>query len=105
MEYRLINNNCYWVDDSQSQYYNQWVESKEKNWNSAKHLIDYPKSYHYGIVINYNTNPIIPNAGSAIFLHCMTSTYTASCVAIPENDMIYVFNWLDKENNPIIIIA
>lgn len=104
MEYRLINNNCYWVDDPQSQYYNQWIETSEKNWNSAEHLIDYPQSYHYGIVINYNTAPIVSYAGSAIFLHCMTGTYTAGCVAIPESDMIYILNWLSSVDNPIVII-
>lgn len=104
MEFRLINNNCYWIDDSKSTYYNQWVESNEISWESAEHLIDYPQSYHYGIVINYNTDPIVQYAGSAIFLHCMSGTYTAGCVAVPEEDMIYILKWLNKEYQPIIII-
>lgn len=104
IEFRPINNNCYWVDDSKSDYYNQWIESSEISWDSAEHLIDYPLSYHYGIVINYNTDPIIKNAGSAIFLHCMSGTYTAGCVALPEDDIIYILKWLNKEHQPIIII-
>lgn len=33
IEYRVINNNCYWIDDPSSPYYNQWVESEDITWN------------------------------------------------------------------------
>lgn len=104
MEYRQINTNCYWVDDSESPLYNQWAESDTVTWNSAEHLSDYPLAYKYAVVINYNMNPIIPNKGSAIFLHCMTGSYTAGCIAVPEIDMLYILKWLDSAKNPIIII-
>lgn len=104
LEYKIINNNCYWVDDSQSEYYNQWVESDVIEWNSAEHMIEYPEAYHYGIAINYNTNPVISGAGSAIFLHCMSGSYTAGCVGIPESDMIFTLEWLNSTSNPCIII-
>ena len=104
IEYRQINENCYWVDDSESTLYNQWVESMDITWNSAEHLSDYPIAYKYAVVINYNMNPAVPYKGSAIFMHCMTGSYTAGCVAIPENDMLYTMKWLDSASNPIIII-
>ena len=104
MEYRQINTNCYWVDDFESPLYNQWIESSDITWNSAEHLSDYPIAYKYAVVINYNMNPIIPNKGSAIFLHCMTGSYTAGCIAVPESDMLYILKWLDLDKNPIIII-
>lgn len=68
--YRQLNENCYWVDDPASPVYNQWQETTEINWNSAEHLIDYASSYHYAVVVNYNCDPVVPGAGSAIFLHC-----------------------------------
>lgn len=104
IEYRIINDNCYWVDDSDSEYYNQWVESQNITWKSAEHLADYPESYHYGIVINYNMNPAIPNKGSAIFLHCSTGSYTAGCVAIPEETMSFVLKWLKQGSESYILI-
>lgn len=104
IEYKIINNNCYWVDDSQSEYYNQWVESDVIEWNSAEHMIEYSEAYHYGVAINYNTNPIVFGAGSAIFVHCMSGSYTAGCIGIPENDMIFIFEWLNSTSNPCIII-
>lgn len=103
-EYRLINNNCYWVDDPHSPMYNQWVESSNITWNSAEHLIDYPQAYKYAVVINYNMSPVVSGKGSAIFLHCMTGSYTAGCVAIPESSMKHIIKQLDSAKNPIIII-
>lgn len=104
LEYRIINNNCYWVDDADSEYYNQWVETTDIEWNSAEHLIDYTESYRYGVVINYNTDPVIPNAGSAIFLHCSSGNYTAGCVAVSEENMKNIIQWLSPDKNPVIII-
>lgn len=104
VEYRQINNNCYWVDDSLSPLYNQWVESSNINWNSAEHLIDYHDAYKYSVVIDYNTEPAEPYKGSAMFIHCMTGTYTAGCVAVPENDMLIILKWLDSSKDPVIII-
>lgn len=91
IEYRKINSRCYFVDDPESEYYNQWVESDSVTWKSAEHLADYPTAYHYSVVIDYNMNPIVPYAGSAIFLHVMTGNYTAGCVAVPQADMIVFF--------------
>lgn len=104
LEYRVINNNCYWVDDSTSDLYNQWIESSNITWKSAEHLSDYHVAYKYAVVINYNMNPIKPYKGSAIFLHCMTGAYTAGCVAIPENDMYTIMKLLDRQKLPVIII-
>lgn len=105
VEYRIINSNCYWVDDPESEYYNQWVETDTPVWNSAEHLSDYENSYRYGIVINYNMNPVVPGAGSAIFLHCATGDYTAGCVAVPEENMTDILRWVDSGKSPLIIIV
>ena len=104
IEYRKTNSRCYWVDDPESEFYNQWVESDQIRWNSAEHLADYPTAYHYSVAINYNMNPVVPGAGSAIFLHCKTNSYTAGCVAIPEKEMLIVLHWLDETKNPMILI-
>ena len=104
IEYRKFNENCYWVDDPESDYYNQWVESEDTSaWNSAEHLIDYPIAYHYAVAINYNMEAV-KGAGSAIFLHCAVGNYTAGCVGIPEDGMFYVMNWLDSSKDPKILI-
>ncbi len=104
IEYRQINGNCYWIDDVDSALYNQWVENNTPTWKSAEHLTDYPQAYKYAVVINYNMSPVIAGKGSAIFLHCMSGSYTAGCVAVSENDMLYIIKHLDSSKSPIIII-
>lgn len=92
------------MDDPDSPLYNRWVESGDIKWKSAERLADYPQAYKYAVVINYNMSPTVPGKGSAIFLHCMTGSYTAGCVAVPENDMALILKWLDPAKAPVIII-
>ncbi|MGM9978486.1 MAG: L,D-transpeptidase family protein [Clostridium sp.] len=99
--YLKLNNNYYWVDDSNSKYYNKLVNISQvnKDWNSAEHLIDNKTAYKYAININYNTN-CIKNKGSAIFLHCSGRGSTAGCVSVPEDVMV---NLLRRINNDALI--
>lgn len=104
LPYRIVTTDSYWVDDPASKFYNQWVEGNaEKDWNSAEHLLDYPEQYAYAVVVDYNRNPIVPGAGSAIFLHCGDNP-TAGCIALPEDSMLEILRWLHLEYNPVILI-
>ena len=104
LSYRKINNNDYWVDDPNSKYYNQWVDIRnvKKDWNSAEHLYSYKTAYKYGVVVNYNMNPIVPGNGSAIFLHNSTNGPTAGCVSIPESSLVSIMKAI-KPNAKILI--
>lgn len=59
-KYIKINKNLYWIDDIYSKYYNQLVDITKvyKDWNSAEHLIDYPKQYEYAVEIQTNSKNI-----------------------------------------------
>ena len=89
LSYNHINSKDYWVDDTHSKHYNEWVntENTHKDWNSAEHMISQPVAYRYGLVINYNTSRT-PGRGSAIFLHCSKGGGTAGCVAIPQSKVV-----------------
>lgn len=113
--YIKIDENCYWIDDVDSKYYNclvskktiedfgyKYVYSNVSNYLSAEHLIDY-KGYEYAIFIEYNTRRI-KNKGSAIFLHCKERPYTLGCISIPKNDMKWLINYIDITKNPTIKI-
>ena len=100
-----ITDDTYWVDDPKSKYYNQKVEgTAKKDWSSAEHMISETDAYKYGIVINYNTDPVVANAGSAVFMHCM-NTPTSGCVGVPEDIMKTILEWLDKDSNAFIFIT
>lgn len=104
MEYRNVTTDCYWVDDVNSKYYNQWVQNvTDADWSSAEHLSDYTTAYAYAVAIGYNRNPIVAGNGSAIFLHCGYNP-TAGCIAVPTDSMISILQWLDPSTNPHILI-
>ena len=99
-----ITDDTYWVDDPDSTFYNQKVEgTNKKDWKSAEHMISATSAYKYGIVIEYNTDSIDTEAGSAIFLDCGTSP-TAGCVSLPEDTMKTILEWLDEDSNAFIFI-
>lgn len=99
-----ITENTYWVDDPDSQFYNQKVEGTDnRDWNSAEHMISYTQSYKYGFVVNFNMDPIVSGKGSAIFFHCGTAP-TAGCIAVPESSVLSYLAQLDKDKNPYILL-
>lgn len=106
MTFRQITENSFWVDDPDSEHYNQWVEGTEgADWNSAEHLCKYPNSYAYAIVIEYNWIPnIVSGAGSAVFLHCGDAP-TSGCIAMSEQKILQIIKWLSSDENPGILIA
>ncbi|WP_285944892.1 L,D-transpeptidase family protein [Thomasclavelia cocleata] len=93
-----VNNNHYWVDDSNSQYYNKLVDANQTGiqWSSAEHLASYGTAYKYAIAVNYNT-ACTPSAGSAIFLHCSSGGSTTGCISISESNMIKILQNLQND--------
>ena len=87
MEYIKVDKSHYWVDDSESNYYNQLVSTDEimVDWMSAEHIVEFEESYHYVLATSYNMEKI-SGKGSAVFLHCTSekSEATAGCIAVPE---------------------
>ncbi len=56
-------------------------------------------------VVEYNTDPVVPYAGSAIFVHADTGVPTTGCVSIPLNDLDVLLRWLDPARLPTIAMA
>ena len=101
LNYIQINKNLFWVDDSNSKYYNQLVDitKTEKDWESAENLLENAIPYEYAIEIKTNPNNI-PRKGSAIFIHCQRKNDTAGCISLPKNILIEL---LKKINNDTTI--
>ncbi len=106
LAYRQATENDFWVDDLKSPQYNQWVSGTPQA-ASFEHMKRADDLYQYGVVIEYNTNPVIPGAGSAIFLHVWrdAGSPTAGCVAVSKENLLALLGWLDKSKNPVIVLS
>jgi L,D-peptidoglycan transpeptidase YkuD (ErfK/YbiS/YcfS/YnhG family) len=92
----IIKKKMGWCDDIKSKSYNKQIRLPSK----LSHEILYRKDNMYDIVcvINYNTNPILKNKGSAIFLHIAKKNYqkTKGCVALKKNHLIKLLSSIKK---------
>jgi len=102
--YRQADSQSVWVDDVNSPYYNTWQENAAL---SGEHLASagYATAYAYAVDIAYNTAPVVPGKGSAIFLHVSTGGGTAGCVSIAQSNLLEVLRWLDPAKNPVIVMG
>ena len=97
----IIKSNMGWCNDPKSKFYNKEIKISKKIKYEKLFRKDF--KYNYFIVIKYNTNKIIPNRGSAIFIH-LTKNYkpTAGCIALKEKDFLILLK-LVKKNTKIKI--
>lgn len=99
----------WWDEDPTSPAYNSFVHlpcgaippfggASEALWRS-------PGAYAYLALVDYNTAPVVPGAGSAIFLHVSTSRPTHGCVALPAGELLVLLRWLRPRLAPLIVIG
>jgi L,D-peptidoglycan transpeptidase YkuD (ErfK/YbiS/YcfS/YnhG family) len=91
-----IKKNFGWCDDPKSKFYNKlvrlpFIENYEK-------LYRRDSIYDLLIVLNYNTDPIIKNKGSAIFIHIAKKKFsnTAGCIALTKKDLLILLANIKK---------
>ncbi|HUN55401.1 MAG TPA: L,D-transpeptidase family protein [Smithella sp.] len=105
MPYRQIMADDIWVDDPNAVDYNHWTKKQETGAASYETMKRDDNLYKYGIIIEYNTHPVIKGNGSAIFMHIWKGegTTTAGCVAVSEENILKILEWLDPAASPLII--
>lgn len=102
IEYVQADDNTYWSGDvKEGMHYNELVSIKDLpdlDTENSEHILDYPYEYQYCLNISYNADGV-PNAGSAIFLHCLgdRKPRTGGCVAIPMDQMYYVMQHVSPD--------
>jgi len=105
LQYRQVGDLDFWVDDPQSMQYNKWVSGTfvARSFERMKRL---DNLYQYGIVIRYNMQPVIPGAGSAIFMHVWRryNSPTSGCVALNQRNLRKILHWLNEQYQPVIIL-
>ncbi|MDR6244639.1 L,D-transpeptidase family protein [Paenibacillus hunanensis] len=108
IDYRPAGADDYWVDTPQSPDYNSWVAyegNPKERWSSFERL-NHPL-YQYAVVINYNTNPVIPGKGSAIFMHIWRAADkpTEGCIAMSKDNLLRVMKIINPDRSPKIRIG
>jgi L,D-peptidoglycan transpeptidase YkuD (ErfK/YbiS/YcfS/YnhG family) len=91
-----IKKNMGWCDDPNSIHYNKQIKLPSKF--SHEKLYRKDNLYDLFLVLNYNTNPVIKNKGSAIFLHITKDSYkkTKGCIALKREDLIQLVSKIRK---------
>ena len=91
-----IKKNIGWCDDPNSHFYNQQISLPNEFGHEKLYRND--NLYDLILVINYNTNPIIKNKGSAIFIHIAKKNYkkTKGCIALKKKHVIELISKIKK---------
>ena len=105
LDYEIVHADDIWVDDAASPDYNRWVKAPTQA-ASFEQLKRADHLYELAAVIEYNTKPVTPGAGSAIFMHIWRryDHPTAGCVALSERHLRRILKYLDKNKQPVIVL-
>ncbi len=116
--YRDVTSRDVWVDDPQSRYYNEeerlpidgrWrqeVCEPPGNCYSGAEALDNSPPYDYAAVVEYNVDPVVAGAGSAIFFHVgTTGTATVGCISIPVGELVPILDWLQPSAHPVMVLG
>ena len=91
-----IKKNMGWCNDVNSKLYNKLINTNLKVRHEKMFRHDY--KYDLVILVNYNKKKIIPNKGSAIFIH-LTKNYkkTQGCIALKKKDLLILLKLINKK--------
>ncbi len=85
-----------WCDDPAHADYNRQVHLPHPA--SCEHMWRADSLYDLLVVLGFNDAPVVPGAGSAIFLHIAAQDYspTQGCVALAPDDLLGLLPLLDS---------
>ena len=96
------------IDDPASAHYNRIVDQTaiaRPDWFSCEDMLRGDQRYAVGAVAGHNCDPVMPGAGSCIFLHVWEAPGmpTAGCTAMALADMTEIAGWLDGAAAPLLV--
>lgn len=106
--YRRLRCGDWWDEDPASPTYNRFRHlacgttppfggGSEALWRART-------AYREFAVVEYNSHPVVPGRGSAIFLHDDTGGPTNGCVSLPRPKLLRLLRWLRPGARPLIAI-
>lgn len=91
-----------WCDDPNDPSYNRkivlpYAGRSERLWRDDS-------LYDLVVVLGYNDDPVIPNKGSAIFMHVASTDYspTEGCIALARTDLTQLLGGISQETRVCI---
>ena len=99
----------WWDEQPGTSDYNRFVQlpcSARPSFGGASEALWLsPEAYGYFALIDFNTDPVVQGAGSAIFLHVSFGAPTDGCVALAEPELVRLLRWLRPDRSPLIVIG
>lgn len=108
LPYRMLRDDTEAIDDPKSRYYNRIVSRRDisaPDWNSSEKMLAIGAPYQWGVVIDHNADPVVPGAGSCLFIHVWSNEgqTTAGCTAMSEPNLRRLITWLDPARQPKLV--
>jgi L,D-peptidoglycan transpeptidase YkuD (ErfK/YbiS/YcfS/YnhG family) len=107
LDYVALSPSIECVDDAASRYYNRIEDhaSVTPDWHSSEQMRRPDDLYRWGIVVDHNSDPPQPGAGSCIFLHIWRGPGqgTVGCTAVPQARIESLLGWLDPARQPLLV--
>jgi L,D-peptidoglycan transpeptidase YkuD (ErfK/YbiS/YcfS/YnhG family) len=98
----------WWDEDARSAAYNRFrhvaCETQPSFGGDSEALWLQTRAYAHFAVVEYNTDPVVPGRGSAIFIHVDVGVPTNGCVSLPPGDLDAVLRWLRPAAGPLVAI-
>jgi L,D-peptidoglycan transpeptidase YkuD (ErfK/YbiS/YcfS/YnhG family) len=99
----------WWDEDPSSPAYNTFQEvpcgQSPPFGGGSEALWQETTAYPSFAVVNYNTGPATPNAGSGIFIHADVGGPTAGCISLPLGDLDQLLRWLSPSAAPLVVMG
>jgi L,D-peptidoglycan transpeptidase YkuD (ErfK/YbiS/YcfS/YnhG family) len=99
----------WWDEDPASPAYNTFQHvrcgTRPAFGGGSEALWQETTAYVHFAVLDYNTSPIVPGRGSAIFLHADVGGPTNGCVSLPLAQLDRVLRWLRPADKPLVVLG
>lgn len=104
MPYRQMAADDIWVDDPLAPDYNHLTKKAATRAKSYEYMRRQDDLYKSGLVVEYNTDPVVPGLGSAIFIHFWGRPFrsTAGCLGLSQEHLTSLLAFLDPAKSPVI---
>jgi len=99
-----------WIDDPTRPDYNRFVTIDDPDnpppWFAKEKMRHNDFAYRWLVEIRHNSDPPVPNEGSAIFFHIRRGVArpTSGCTTMAESDLVRLITWLRADQHPCYVL-